>query len=538
MLTWDSIEQGLERFLDLLRADRRVQAEFEHSRGEFFVDAVAARTTTAELRHLEWFLLERPSTALGATPVQAWQEAWRASTPTGGGELAASFLHSIPGAFEVTSLVPGEGLWVRDLFTLGEHPVIEARAMSSLEVGDLLVGRLFPAGAGSFLLSPSVSVFRNPGLLAAVRADLEGMRAVRRGVLRVQQLELERIFHGSGGGRDEARATEEVAARAGAQLVELGLRPEAVAELVERVRAAARASQGQVVTDILNGLAFETGVDLARVRLVLVELWDVVRQTHLARSAPAPELAAETSPSRTRTALAAFDRGRAEGKDLEQLFRDLERDLGIEGESGEEEPGEDEGAPDFPGVIGAIVEEFLWEVERERGAEQARRWGVLRRLGDYGRDIGVFEEFGPTRLLDFSTRWLLDESGIRHSEEVEALMEALASFCQWCEERHDLPLWRQFGSTLDSLRRSVPRLLLLRQDGPAGGIGPFHVMHVGEQQALVTDGEGREREVQLNPHQAAHLRDGDLVRLVIEEGKATLASAYPRELAAGFPGTA
>src|SRR5262245_23974744 len=116
MLSWDSIERGLERFLELVRADRGVQAEFERSRGEFFASPDGPRSPMAELRHLEWFALERPSATLGSTPVQAWQEAWRASLPDAGSELAASFLQSLAGAFEVTSLVPGEGLWVRDLF--------------------------------------------------------------------------------------------------------------------------------------------------------------------------------------------------------------------------------------------------------------------------------------------------------------------------------------------------------------------------------------------------------------------------------------
>jgi len=495
----------------------------------------------ADLRHLEWFLLEHPSAVLGSTPVQAWQEAWRASLPAAGSELAASLLHSIPGAFEVTSLVPAEGVWVRDLFTLGEHPVIEARAKSSLAVGDLLVGRLFPAGAGSFLLSPSVAVFQNPGLLAAVRADLEGMRAVRRGVLRVQQLELERLFHGARPEQAEAPGMAEVRARTRAELLEQGLQLDVVASLLERVQSAARASGGQVITDTLNGLAFETGVDLARTRLVLVELWESERRSHAAQTAPSSAIDSEDSQADTRAALEAFDRGRAEGKDLEQLFRQLERDLGIEDESGnqgattEEEEGVELEAPDFPGVIGAMVEEFLWEAERAHGTEQARRWGVLRALGNYGRDIGVFEDLGQARLLDFSTRWLLDESGLKDLAEVEALMEALTKFCQWCEEQHDLPLWRQFGATLDSLRRSVPRHMLLRQSRMAGGgVGPYRVIRVGESEALVSDGKGRERAVRLSAHEAAHLRDGDLVRLSLERGQTALGATYPGELAAYF----
>ncbi|MEQ1895420.1 MAG: hypothetical protein ABL998_23020, partial [Planctomycetota bacterium] len=206
MLDWNRVELGFERFLELMAKEKRLQAEFVASRTDFFVAASAARTAHAERRHLEWFLLERPSEVLGAIPALAWQEPWRASLPEPAAEVASGFLESLPGAFELSSLVPGEGLWVRDLFTQGEHPVAEARATATLAVGDLLVGRLFPAGGGVYLLSPAVTVFRNPELLAAVRRDLEGMRRARRGVLRIQQLELEHLFH-SGALLEAPRAT-------------------------------------------------------------------------------------------------------------------------------------------------------------------------------------------------------------------------------------------------------------------------------------------------------------------------------------------
>lgn len=531
MLSWASIEQGLERFLELVRADPRVLAEFARSRAEFFTDPTAARGPMDQIRHQEWFLLERPSAALGSPPAQAWQDRWRAASPAAGADLSAAFLQSIPGAFEVTSLVPSEGAWLRDLFTMGEHPVAQADAISNLTVGDLLVGRLFPAGAGTFLLSPSVSVFRNPALLVAIRADLAAMRAVRRGVLRVQQLELERLFHGPGAEPEVQKTSAQIRARVRAELLEQGLESSVVADLMARVQDAARSSRSQVITDSLNGLAFDTGVDLTRTRIQLVELWDSERR-HAAAADAAP-LRAEVPPD-ARAALAAFDRGRAAGQDLEQLFRELERDLGID--EGEEDSAElPEGVPDFPGVIAAVVEEFLWEVEREHGPERARRWSVLRTLGDYARDIGVFEELGSTHLLDFCTRWLLDESGLASVAQVETLMEALAAFCQWCEEQHDVPLWRQFGTTLSSLRASVPRHVLLRQHGAApAGRGSYRVVRVGEREALVSDPKGRERSVTLTPHQAAHLRDGDLVRLARAGGRPALGATYPGELEASF----
>ena len=72
MLSWDSIEGAFEPFLELVREDERVRSEFEHSRSEFFAEPAAVHGPGAELRHLEWFLLERPSAVLGAVPAVAW----------------------------------------------------------------------------------------------------------------------------------------------------------------------------------------------------------------------------------------------------------------------------------------------------------------------------------------------------------------------------------------------------------------------------------------------------------------------------------
>src|SRR6185503_5900617 len=126
MLSWKSIELGLEHLLDLVRADPRMEEEFELSRKEFFVDAATLRAPLAELRHLEWFLLERPSPALGAIPAQAWGAELRASMPVAPGDLSASLLQSIPGAFEVTSLLAGEGLG-----SVTSSPSVSIRCVSS-----------------------------------------------------------------------------------------------------------------------------------------------------------------------------------------------------------------------------------------------------------------------------------------------------------------------------------------------------------------------------------------------------------------------
>jgi len=521
MLPWEDIQAGLEAFLGLVDGDPDVKAEFVRSRAEFFRDEAGALAPGAELRHLEWFLLERPSASLGGIPAQVWQETWRERFADASPDLATAYLQSLPGAFEVTSVVDSKGLWLRDLFTLGELPVVEPGAVHSLAAGDLVVGRLFPAGEEVFLLSSTMAVYRDPALLSAVRADLERMRRVRRGVLRVQQLELEHLFHGPGMAPASQPPLSEVRARVRGELVQLGLGESAADGVLERIRAAARTANATEVTEILNRLAFDTGIDLTAARLALIEVWSAERGAS-ARAATDDE---GRDPA---SALAAFDLGRAQGKDLEQLFDELERALDV----AEEEPEEDDAAPDFPGVVGAIVAEFLWEVEREHGPERAARWSCLEALGTYGREIGVLEELGRTHLLDFSARWILDESGLKDRGEVESLLAALQAFCSWCEEQQDLPLRSAFGETLEELQSSVPRHLALRATLRAGsGSGAYRVVHSDGRRARLQDRDGTESFVTLLEEQAAHLRDGDLVRLASRAGAPTLGASYPEALA-------
>lgn len=179
-----------------------------------------------------------------------------------------------------------------------------------------------------------------------------------------------------------------------------------------------------------------------------------------------------------------------------------------------------------------MVEEFLWELGREQGEERARAFERLRALGDYGQDIGLFEELTPGRLTDFAARWLLDGSGLERAEDAGSLLDALAHFCRWSEERQGVPLWKPFESTLESLRDSVPRHLRLRGLLAAGaGEGAHRVVHIGWDEARVRDSSGNELELQVSRAQAELLRTGDLVRLVRKSGQSVLGASYPSELA-------
>jgi hypothetical protein len=552
----EGIERGLALFAELLGEDPQLAGELRESRALFASAGAPTATPERELadrRHLEWFLFERPSEGLEGVPVEALQPAWRSRSGAELAPFAEAFLSSLAGVFEVTGVDAGRGLWLRDLAGLGEYPVQEPEAASAIESGDLVVGRMHPVQEGEFRLSPAAALFRDPALAEALRGDLERMRASRRGSLRIEQLELERLFFGAP--RTPARATAHAGAPVGSSaildgaltgaagratreareaLAREGLRPADADRLIEALERAARSregarAEGDVVTEALNRLAFHTSVDLERARRILLDLWSVL----VGRAgAGATVLGAKSAKAAAaRAALEEFDRGRREGQDLEDLFRRLEADLGVDALPEEDD---DEPAPDFPGVVGAMVEEFLWDTAREEGADAARRLSGLRRLARYGADIGVFENLGPHDLLDFAGRWVLDEREVRAAEEARELLDALAAFCRWCEERHALPLWNGFGRTLESLRGSLPRLaeLVVALEPPAlEEDEPYEVARVEPpDQAVVVDRHGEERRTDLDGTLARGLRPGDLLRARPADGRLAISACYPPEL--------
>jgi len=539
-LSRTSLEDGLRRCRELVLRDPALAAELEQSRAAFFPappplgpapgDPAAA---LADRRHLEWFLFERPSESLGAVPVELLVASEPDLAP-----LAQAFLSSQAGVFEVTGVEAGRGIWMRDLFGLGEYPVDEPEAAGEFAPGDLAVGRIFPAGDAVFRLSTAVGVFRNAALLQAMRADAERLRAGRRGTLRVAQSELERMFFAPGSVAAEPADPARARADARAELLSSGAEPELVDELLDGLRAAAREGRPEAVTEALNQLAFETAVDLETARERLVELWGAWRaRAHAAdgggtgRGRPRGDRGA--SRDAVAQALARFDEGRQAGGNLDELFRALEDDLGLE--HGAEGDDLDE-APDFPGVVGAVIEEFLWEVGRAEGDEVARRYEPLRGLGEYASSIGVIDNLTERHLLEFAARWVLDRGLLANAAEARDLLAALAAFCRWCEDTQELALYTSFAPSLEGLERSLPRLVELRRRHRAEPLedgAVFTFARARDGQTLLVDRRGEAHAVELGDALAGLLREGDVVQARLDEhGGAAVGGCYPPELLA------
>lgn len=549
-ITVQAIDRCLERLAGLARQDPALAEELVASAGEFFggtpPSGSAAEVLGATRRHLEWFLLERHSPALFGVPIERWLERLRALPDAEPDGAEQALLDSFTGLFEATDVRAGEGAWLRDVAGFGSFALVEPEGAGELAPGDVIVGRLFPVGAGLHCLSQGAGWFRSPPVLEAVERDLARWRAERgRNVLRFSQRELERMFW-SGGGRPVA---EDPRGAARAVLAAGGVDPARAESILAELGSSRLPSDnltpgaGDRLGEILTELAFDTEVDLEAARRVLTLVWAGDPAPPRTSTSPSADSAPAASGSeRRRAAVEAFARGRASGGDLESLLADLERDLGLDGLEGgdEEEEADDEPIPDFPGVVGALVTEFLWETGVEHGAARAERFGVLRHLGEYGARIGLAEGLTGLELVRFTTFWIPERRALASAAEAEALLDALESFAAWAEAAHDLPLARDFGPTLARLRESFARVVALNArlaQRPLAGDD-----EIGELvEVLETAGGGPARardqrgtEHALAPEDSARLRElqpGDRLRAVAGDTGLSVRSVYPPESA-------
>src|SRR4051812_41892897 len=172
----DDFEQRFEALEGLVREDPILAREFGESAPEFFQGrfdpARQAEDALARRRHLEWFLLERTSPALDGLAIQRLAEVDPERSGLDDPLRLAALMNSHAGIFEVSGVKPGEGLWLRDLSSGGEYPVLEPEAAQVLEKGDLIAGRIFPTTNGPHRLSRAAAFYRNRSLLDALRGDL------------------------------------------------------------------------------------------------------------------------------------------------------------------------------------------------------------------------------------------------------------------------------------------------------------------------------------------------------------------------------
>ena len=535
----DRIDRGFGLLERLLEGDRELRAAFAASRPRFFgAGAGSGPDDLAARRHLEWFLLERVPD--DGTPAF---ESLIERHPDEAVELDAddrqAFLGSHASVFEVTGVDPGRGMWLRDLASLGEYPMQEPEASQVLQRGDMIVGRIFPVGESLYHASRAAAFFRNADLLAALQRDLERARAGRRAVLRLPQDEIETMFFAA----PSAAPQEEPVGAARRLLLEGGVERDEVEEILAELASepfdAERPLPGaaDVLGVVLDRLAFETAIDLEAAREILLRAWAELarkgpgRGAHL-EPAPPPHAASTAGSIDVVRSIAEFDRKRRSGLPLEQVFRELERDLALDDAPEEDD---DTPAPDFPGVVDAMIDEFLWETSAERGPSAARELESLRSFGRFASGVGVFDNLGARDLLAYTCYWLPESDELENAEDAQRTLTALQSFCRWAEEQQQVPLFTGFKSALARLNDSLPRIAEANRrrtrtsDRGQGEL--FTCLAVGDGSAArLRDKAGDEHAVEIDPMLAEWLRPGDRLRARrLDDGRLAVYCCYPPE---------
>ena len=139
---------------------------------------------------------------------------------------------------------------------------------------------------------------------------------------------------------------------------------------------------GDVLGRILE-VAFDTSIDLDGARRALMGAWGSSCPRRPPTSAPSPSVdqgALDEDAARA-AAVDAFAAGRLRGEDPDTLVQSLQRELGVGGEDEES----DRPAPDFPGVVGAMIDEMRWEFGATRPDFDVALLEPLRHLADFAR---------------------------------------------------------------------------------------------------------------------------------------------------------
>ncbi len=482
------------------------------------------RDATAVRRHLEWFLCEQ-SSGSGLVLDDVWLRHGEALDLDDDCRRALRDSHT--GVFEVTGVRTGEGFWLRDLGSLGEYPVRESEASALVQVGDVVAGRLYPLGNGDHALARSAFVRRSPSLLQALRADLSEARKERRGVVRIGGSELEAMFAPPADPEvDPVAAARKLLASSGAAPADIERWMQDLAQAPFDPRRIVHGAD-DALAPILDALAFDTSVDLDEARRVLIAAWHSLTRLGPGQGASLVPASAPGGEVQVETALARFRQGTQEGRPLSQMLDELERELDIS-----IEPDEDElaPAPDFPGVVGAMVTEFLWETAAEHGVQAAAELRSLETLGESAREVGVFETLTPLDLARWAGVHVVEAEIVRGAGEAQALVAALRRFVRWAREVHEVDLGAAGDALLKRLEAELPRIAEAnaRRTRAGKGGGMHRLRALSEDGLAELECEGELVAARIDMVLAEWLRPGDLLRgRVDDEGRLAVYAAHP-----------
>ncbi len=526
-----------------LQTDQGLTTEMARAERQFFGGAPdyvpdGPPREVARGRFAEWFVLERESEHLGATPVDA----------VGGLQdgVRDALKASLCGLFVVESVAPE--IRARDAIT-GE--AFELATDAPLAAGDVVVGRVYPAELDAVSPSPVAAILRQgQEVVAALQRDLQRTGIDRR----LSQAEIEAVMFRATGELSATQSRrvppERIEARLDSLLREGGDKDYSAAEISAALEAATD-GPGGVIGPLLEALAFETDVDIEASRTTMLELWNEHRlrtqeralvpppalgshPSPLLSPLPSPQGAPPTAPEPTlqpgalgATIAARIERGLAAHEDLEALFADVEGMLGDDDEASDDD--DDPLGPSAEGDLDALVAEFLWE----RGhAEDSAPAQVLRGFAEHQRQLptpGVYLEAIPAReLISDLLRVFLATPGAERVAAVRARFAVLREFYAWAVETQAYDLDEPIGQCESMLIEPLPRLqrasaaLSVSAVGPAQRPRVLRVARVDGGEIEVV-GDGTEPTWIDVPEAAVDLRADDLIlSAVVADGRGGL----------------
>jgi hypothetical protein len=147
--------QYFENLLDAISKDERYRGEMVAAKQEFeqVAGQIMESDESFEARmnaFHNWYILDRPMSQNGMTPLQYFLEFNANATPEDTAQHYRELLDNLHSVFELLRFSHGRA-WVRDLISRKKHLVEGAEQLDFLERGDLINTRLFRHGGNEYL---------------------------------------------------------------------------------------------------------------------------------------------------------------------------------------------------------------------------------------------------------------------------------------------------------------------------------------------------------------------------------------------------
>ncbi len=470
------LQEHLSELLDRARRVPELAAEMERARRDFF-DGELPRTAhsdqdldLAAQRFAEWFLLERESDAFGIVPIERLAAA-------GDDDPCEQLRDSVVGIFLVEGR--GESLRVRDL--QGGDRLAVRSVVGEVRPGDLLVGRLYGMD-DEFVPSAAAAVIGGaPQLAVAFQRDLKQLELQRRlDQAELERLVVQRLDDGTGPGpalRDPAddRPIEHLEAELQQLLAEVGKDEELPPT---RLSGALRAAEGpgEVLGPVLEELAFDTQIDLEKVRDVMLRLWNAHHTTsagiepvrepldatppsepapqHLPADGASPPFHTRPGESLGEQLARRIEEGLAAEENVEKLFEQVEAMMG----DAIDDDDEDDRFEDLAdGNLDPLVREFAWETGLSAD-DESRMQSFLSQLRELPVPRVDAESIEADDILRwFLHVWLSHAPGARQPQ-LQAVDSLLGSFVRWLAETQEITVGDDLAIARQALVSQAERI--------------------------------------------------------------------------------